>query len=240
MKWKWLSIMLVLCLGISSAAGAEGLLPSLADAFGVSMPSLGEALQRYPDSEIESTDGSSTEVYVNVSEKDFNTFSVYLGAQNAVLETYKAEGNVFRATLRLEHRTIDFTYDLSAQEARVTYPQGTYDGWLEKAKTGCRTVKALLEERKIDEAAKEMRRIPACQGYAPFAALLAENADLAEALLKAQKYLEVGSYISFGTYPQTESGNDATPIEWLVLDYDEDNNRALLLSRYGLDAKPYN
>ena len=49
-----------------------------------------------------------------------------------------------------------------------------------------------------------------------------------------------GSYVTFGRYPQTGNGGDRTPIEWLVLDYDGTNNRALLISRYGLDAKPYN
>lgn len=53
-------------------------------------------------------------------------------------------------------------------------------------------------------------------------------------------YKTEGSYVTFGTYPQTSSGTDSTPIEWLVLDYDAANNRALLISRYGLDAKPYN
>lgn len=50
--------------------------------------------------------------------------------------------------------------------------------------------------------------------------------------------IKVGSYVEFGTYPQTASGTDNTPIEWLVLD--RDGNRALLISRYGLDAQPYN
>ena len=54
------------------------------------------------------------------------------------------------------------------------------------------------------------------------------------------KELKAGSVITFGRYPQTAEGTDQTPIEWLVLDYDAENNRALLLSRYGLDAKPYN
>lgn len=48
----------------------------------------------------------------------------------------------------------------------------------------------------------------------------------------------VGNYVSFGTYPQTKAGNEATPIEWLVLA--RDGNKALLISRYGLDAQPYN
>ena len=52
--------------------------------------------------------------------------------------------------------------------------------------------------------------------------------------------LKVGDYITYGTYPQTAAGNDSTPIEWLVLEYDEKNNKALLISRYGLDCQPYN
>ena len=56
----------------------------------------------------------------------------------------------------------------------------------------------------------------------------------------AASFKEVGSYVTFGRYPQTAEGNDETPIEWLVLDYDAVNNRVLLLSRYGLDAQPYN
>ena len=48
----------------------------------------------------------------------------------------------------------------------------------------------------------------------------------------------VGKFVTFGHYPVTESGMDNTPIEWLVLDVQGD--KALLLSRYGLDAKPYN
>ena len=48
----------------------------------------------------------------------------------------------------------------------------------------------------------------------------------------------VGSYVTFGHYPQTSEGNDNTKIEWLVLA--RDGNKALLVSRYGLAAKPYN
>lgn len=48
----------------------------------------------------------------------------------------------------------------------------------------------------------------------------------------------IGSYVTFGTYPQTAEGSDETPIEWLVLDCDGD--KALLLSRYALDVQLYN
>lgn len=50
----------------------------------------------------------------------------------------------------------------------------------------------------------------------------------------------VGAHVTFGTYPQTEDGTDQTPIEWEVMDVDEENRKALLLSFFGLDQVPYN
>lgn len=47
-----------------------------------------------------------------------------------------------------------------------------------------------------------------------------------------------GSYVTLGAYPQTESGKDSTPIEWLVLE--SDGETALLISRYALDCQSYN
>ena len=66
--------------------------------------------------------------------------------------------------------------------------------------------------------------------------LLKNDANLAAAARDA-KY-SVGNYVTFGHYPQTSGGNDSTEIEWLVLA--RYGNKALLVSRYGLDAKPYN
>lgn len=54
---------------------------------------------------------------------------------------------------------------------------------------------------------------------------------------KLEEKYAVGSYVTFGVYPQTEAGTDNTPIEWMVLA--KDGNQVLLLSRYGLDAKGY-
>lgn len=54
----------------------------------------------------------------------------------------------------------------------------------------------------------------------------------------SKRSMAPGSIMPFGMYPQTASGTDRTPIEWLVLDVQD--RKALLLSRYGLDAKPYN
>lgn len=48
---------------------------------------------------------------------------------------------------------------------------------------------------------------------------------------------KVGNYVIFGNYQQSESGQSKTPIVWLVLERKGD--RALLISRYGLNAQPY-
>ena len=50
---------------------------------------------------------------------------------------------------------------------------------------------------------------------------------------------DVGSTITFGCYEQdNDLSNGAEPIEWRVLAVE--NGRALLISAYGLDARPYN
>lgn len=51
--------------------------------------------------------------------------------------------------------------------------------------------------------------------------------------------LEQNDIVKFGEYEQDNNlKNGKEPIEWIVLDIQ--GNKALLLSRYGLDAKPYN
>ena len=65
--------------------------------------------------------------------------------------------------------------------------------------------------------------------------------DAAEREAKLAAFRNVGGYVTFGSYEQdNNTANGQEPIEWLVLDYDAIKNRALLLSRYGLDAQPYN
>lgn len=76
-------------------------------------------------------------------------------------------------------------------------------------------------------------------GYKDVDKLLAEDDNMIAAAAAARDAkFAVGNYVSFGTYPQTKAGNDATPIEWLVLA--RDGNKALLISCYALDAQPYN
>ncbi len=56
-----------------------------------------------------------------------------------------------------------------------------------------------------------------------------------------QDFRTKGNIVTFGHYEQdNDAGNGAEKIEWIVLDYDEKDNKALLLSVYGLDTMPYN
>ena len=50
--------------------------------------------------------------------------------------------------------------------------------------------------------------------------------------------VNIGDYIKFGTYQQSNTPNTKEPIEWLVLA--KEDGKALLLSRYGLDRQQYN
>ena len=51
--------------------------------------------------------------------------------------------------------------------------------------------------------------------------------------------IKVGDYVFFGTYEQdNNTSNGKEDIEWLVLDVQD--GKALLISKYALDCKPYN
>ena len=71
------------------------------------------------------------------------------------------------------------------------------------------------------------------QDYKDVGEIMTNDAGIAKVVA-----YQPGNYVTFGTYPQTKSGTDQTPIEWLVLE--SDGETALLISRYALDAKPYN
>ncbi len=244
MKRKLMAMILTLCLLGISFAGAEGLLPSLTDTIGKPMPSLGEALRRYPDEENPETDGGNTEMFRGITETDFNTFSVYLSEKGAAQADYQTAGTAFSASIVVDGKNINFTYDTQTLEERVTYPKGTYDEWLDYAKTQFESAVKLLDAGKTDEAISVLFSIPDYSGYKPVSEYLEGHPELAAAAAREAKlapFRTVGGYVTFGSYEQdNNTSNGKEPIEWLVLDYDAKNNRALLLSRYGLDARPYN
>ena len=247
----WLCLMFVSLLSmiffpIASSDAEGGLLPSLNETVGVAMPSLGEALQRYPDEEAEGEDGGITELYRNVSEADFEVFSVYLEQQGAELVDYKAENGILTATIQLKDESFFINYDTTKSEILVNYPVGTFDGWVKNAKSHFDAAQKLLTEGKTAEAYVEIYAIPQYMAYGPVENLFRDDASFVKAMaaleqeMKLAPYKEIGNVVTFGTYPQTENGTDQTPIEWVVLDCDEANHKTLLISKYGLDVVPYN
>lgn len=61
--------------------------------------------------------------------------------------------------------------------------------------------------------------------------------DMNESIVSNKKYanLQIGDFTTFGTYTLNYNPE---PIEWQVLDIRE--KKALLISKFGIDAKPYN
>ena len=58
-------------------------------------------------------------------------------------------------------------------------------------------------------------------------------------LTRGNPLIRVGSFVTFGKYEQdNNTGNGKEPIEWQVLEIKD--GKALLISKYGLDEKPYN
>lgn len=99
--------------------------------------------------------------------------------------------------------------------------------------------KRFLTAKDYDSAARILINI---KEYEDVDKLLAEDDNMIAAVAAAAAARDakfaVGNYVTFGRYPQTKAGKDKTPIEWLVLA--RDGSKALLISRYGLDAQPYN
>ena len=66
-----------------------------------------------------------------------------------------------------------------------------------------------------------------------------ENAKLVTEYSK-DTLVEDMDTVTFGSYPQSDiTGNTKDPIEWIVLERDEENKKALLFSKYILDCKCY-
>jgi hypothetical protein len=89
---------------------------------------------------------------------------------------------------------------------------------------------ALMNEGKYEEAIASFGTL---DGYK----------DSSDEILNCKKLMlknaEVGDYVLLGSYEQDiDTANGKENIEWLVLD--KQDNKVLLLSRYGLDSQPYN
>ena len=81
--------------------------------------------------------------------------------------------------------------------------------------------------------------VPAAANVAPVAvAPTAAKTETCDGVLFNSQCVHKGDTATFGKYPQATETPE--PIEWLVLDIDTSKGQMLLLSKYVLDAKPYN
>lgn len=165
MKKYMLTVLCAFLSVLCMTALATGLLPELTEAFGIAMPSLGEALRRYPDTDIAEEDGSTLETYYAVSESDFDTFSVYLEKKGAVLSDYQVNGNILIATINDNNAVFHIEYDRSKSQMLISYPVGTFDEWLKNAKTHHHTASELAKAGLLDEAEAEWHMIPEYELY---------------------------------------------------------------------------
>ncbi len=152
----------------------------------------------------------------------FATAGDYSDAETQVYATYYAEGEAKRNAGDWVGAVTAFT---NAEEYNDANAQIT--------ETHYQHAQSLMKSGDYNQAYALLMTL---KGYADVDGLLANDENLLAAAREAM--FSVGNYVTFGTYPQTAAGNDKTPIEWLILARNGDN--ALLLSRYGLDAKPYN
>ena len=214
---------------------AENILPAFSEGTGYAMPSLGEALQRYPDSETENDDGSITELYSKIYEEEYNTFAGYLLNQDAKVTDYQIKNSVLTAKILANGASFNLIYNNVTNEAIVIYPAGTYDARIKDAKVHLAEAEKLLHEGKTDEAYYEIIAIPQYSDYEP-----ARNFLQSDKKLRTAPYKKNKNMVTFGKFEQdnyAENGQES--IEWIVLNYDPDGNNALLISRYGLHAMRY-
>ena len=112
---------------------------------------------------------------------------------------------------------------------------------LEKLKTGGKAEEQKEDQKKNNDSDKEEILKELFRMREELERLKAEKSKIESHNIKFEKVVEkqykVGDTISFGRYPQDEDGG-VKPIEWTVMKTEK--NKMLLLSKYVLDAQPYN
>lgn len=147
----------------------------------------------------------------------FSRLGDYRDAREQIYITYYAEGEAKRDAADWAGAMEAFTNARSKTQITETKYQ---------------QAKSLMEAKDYLGAATIFITI---SDYKDVEALLAKDDKMIEATVEAR--FAVGNYVTFGSYPQTADGDDMTAIEWLVLA--REGKKALLISRYGLDAQNY-
>ena len=154
---------------------------------GIAMPSIGEILHRYPDSEEADEAGQVTESYGEVTEEDFEEFGKLLIRAGAILQDSTFEGSILNATVLLGEGQFFVQYDSQAMNVSVSYPIGTYDEMTQKAKEQTEKMAALIKEGKIDEVTAVYEEIPDKEQYLPATSMMASTQTYKDGVIPTGK-----------------------------------------------------
>ena len=152
----------------------------------------------------------------------FTNAGSYNDADMQIPATYYAEGETKRETADWAGALVAFTNAGSYGDAETQITETKYQ-----------QTKFLAGKKDYTGAAKILTTI---RGYKDVDNLIANDQDIAAAVAR-EPYTQVGNMVLYGHYEQDSNlSNGKEAIEWIVLAYDSGKGRALLLSRYGLDA----
>ena len=159
-------LILVLCFQFTNAT-LEGILPSLSELDGTPMPSLGDVLHRYPFSEKKNDKDETCQEWLQVTEADYEAFSIYLTEVGAVLQDYSIENREITSTIAVNGKTFIFQYKPESQTAIVKYSAGTYDSRSYEANKHYEKAIELMEADKYAETYDELNLIDDVDQYPP-------------------------------------------------------------------------
>lgn len=153
----------------------------------------------------------------------FITAGSYSDAKEQVLATKYAAGEAKRASQAWDGAIAMFKEagdykDAATQVTETIYQQAKY----------------LYDKGEYKTAYEKYQTIT---GYKDVDDLLTNNEVLRN--IPRMPYMTINEVVTFGLYEQDNNvDNGREPIEWIVLDVQD--GKSLLLSKYGLDVKPYN
>ena len=181
-----------------------------------------------------------------VNDKIIQPSLKYKEAQSLLAEgSYEEAYSAFGELIGYKDVNEEFLKDIRYEEAQSLLAEGNYEeaysafgeliGYKDVNEEFLKDIRyeeaqSLLAEGNYEEAYPLFAQL---QGYKDIGELQNDNKELRDA------YFAVGQEVLFGNYEQDgNTGNGQEDIEWIVLAREGDS--ALLLSKYGLDAKSYN
>ncbi len=188
----------------------------------------------------------------------FEKAGKYSDAAEQVKATYYAEGEAKRTREDWKGAVHAFEnaggYSDAAEQIKATYyaegeAKRAHEDWVGAIQAFGNAGEYLDASTQKNETIYLQAKALSASGEITFAILALESIkgykDSDDILTELQgkvhleRFMKVGNIVTFGKYEQDNNKRNGTEdIEWIVIDVKD--GKSLLLSRYGLDAKPYN